>query len=162
MPSPDTECQYPGIRRPTSGIEFQCLSTLEASSIIEFQCRGTPRASPGIRLRCRDARPTSLGIGFECLGITWISPALGVSQQAVTAYESGQRRVPISLLPQLADTLGVTVEDLIGVQAARGTGKRGPAPKLQQQLERITRLPKAQQRFVMQMIDTVLQQQAGR
>jgi hypothetical protein len=31
--------------------------------------------------------------------------------------------------------------------------------KLQQQLERITRLPKAQQRFVMQMIDTVLQQQ---
>jgi hypothetical protein len=44
----------------------------------------------------------------------------------------------------------------------RSTGKRGPAPKLQQQLERITRLPKAQQRFVMQMIDTVLQQQASR
>ena len=40
--------------------------------------------------------------------------------------------------------------------------KRGPAPKLQQQIERITRLPKAQQRFVMQMIDTVLQQQTGR
>ncbi len=88
-----------------------------------------------------------------------LAEALGVSQQAVTAYESGQRRVPISLLPLLARTLGVTVEDLIGVQAARSTGKRGPAPKLQQQLERITRLPKAQQRFVMQMIDTVLQQQ---
>lgn len=88
-----------------------------------------------------------------------LADALGVSQQAVTAYESGQRRVPISLLPLLAKTLGTTVEDVIGVQAARGTGKRGPAPKLQQQLERITRLPKAQQRFVMQMIDTVLQQQ---
>ena len=88
-----------------------------------------------------------------------LADALGVSQQAVTAYESGQRRVPISTLPLLAQTLGVTVEDLIGVQTARSTGKRGPAPKLQQQLERITRLPKAQQRFVMQMIDTVLQQQ---
>ncbi len=88
-----------------------------------------------------------------------LADALGISQQAVTAYESGQRRVPISSLPLLASTLGVTVEDLIGVPAARGTGKRGPAPKLQQQLERITRLPKAQQRFVMQMIDTVLQQQ---
>jgi len=76
-----------------------------------------------------------------------------------TAYESGHRRVPISSLPLLARTLGVTVEESIGGQTARSTAKRGPAPKLQQQLERITRLPKAQQRFVMQMIDTVLQQQ---
>jgi hypothetical protein len=38
--------------------------------------------------------------------------------------------------------------------------KRGPAPKLLQQIERIHRLPKAQQRFVMQMIDTVLRQAA--
>jgi hypothetical protein len=58
-------------------------------------------------------------------------------------------------------TLGVTVEDLIGVPASRSSGKRGPAPKLQQQLERITHLPEAQQRFVMQMIDTVLQQQTA-
>ena len=64
--------------------------------------------------------------------------------------------MPISALPLLASTLNVTVEDLIGVPT-----KRGPAPKLQQQLERITRLPKAKQRFVMQMLDNVLQQQAG-
>jgi hypothetical protein len=51
----------------------------------------------------------------------------------------------------------VSVEELIGEPAT--PAKRGPEPKLQQQLERITRLPKAQQRFVMQMIDTVLQQQ---
>ena len=66
--------------------------------------------------------------------------------------------MPISALPLLASTLNVTVEDLIGVPVKRGGGKRGPAPKLQQQLERITRLPKAQQRFVMQMLDNVLQQ----
>ena len=96
-------------------------------------------------------------------GLTQVQLAelLDVSQQAVTAYESGQRRVPISTLPLLASTLNVTVEDLIGMPAPRGTGKRGPAPKLQQQLERITQLPKAQQRFVMQMLDTVLQQQGG-
>ncbi|QWP78181.1 hypothetical protein J5226_07230 [Lysobacter sp. K5869] len=46
-----------------------------------------------------------------------------------------------------------------GAPAARTTGKRGPAPKLQQQLERIIRLPKAQQHYVMQMIDIVLQKQ---
>ena len=53
----------------------------------------------------------------------------------------------------------MTVEALVA--EAPKPGKRGPAPKLQQQLERIATLPKAQQRFVMQMLDTVLQQQGG-
>jgi hypothetical protein len=38
--------------------------------------------------------------------------------------------------------------------------KRRPAPKLQQ-IERIQKLPRAKQRFVMEMLDTVIQQ-AGR
>lgn len=36
--------------------------------------------------------------------------------------------------------------------------KHGPTPKLLQQVERIQRLPKTQQCFIMQMIDTVQQQ----
>lgn len=48
------------------------------------------------------------------------------------------------MLPPLADPFGVTFEELIGAPVKRGAGKRGPAPKLQQQLERITALPKAQ------------------
>lgn len=94
-------------------------------------------------------------------GITQVQLAeqLGVSQQTITAYESGNRRVPISHLPRLAALLGASIEELIGEEPK--PGKRGPAPKLQRQLERITTLPKAQQRFVMQMLDTVLQQQGG-
>lgn len=79
-----------------------------------------------------------------------------ITQQQVASFEIGRRRVPVSLLPQLARALAVSVEELIGGEAA--PAKRGPAPKLQQQLERITRLPKAQQRFVMRMLDTVIQQ----
>lgn len=63
------------------------------------------------------------------------------------------------LLP-LADQLGVTIEELIDTRAPRGAGKRDPKGKVEQQLERVTALPKAQQRFVMQMIDTVLQRRA--
>jgi len=37
-------------------------------------------------------------------------------------------------------------------------GRRDPVPKLQQQLERFTHLAKAQQRFVMQVIGSVLAQ----
>jgi transcriptional regulator with XRE-family HTH domain len=91
-------------------------------------------------------------------GITQVQLAelLGTSQQTITAYEVGRRRVPVSSLPKIAKLLGVSIEELIGEEAK--PGKRGPAPKLQQQLERITRLPKTQQRFVMQVIDSVITQ----
>ena len=85
---------------------------------------------------------------------------LDLTQQMVASYEGGRRRVPVSLLPQIAATLTVSLEDLIGKNSA-SPAKRGPAPKLQQQIERIQQLPRAQQKFVMQMLDTVLQQ-AGR
>ena len=63
---------------------------------------------------------------------------------------------PVALVSRLAGAIAVSVEDLGGEQAR--PSKRGPAPKLLQQIERIQRLPKSQQRFVMQMIDTVLAQ----
>ena len=62
-----------------------------------------------------------------------------------------------SLLPVIAKNLGVAVEDLVG-EPLTTTGKRGPAPKLQQQMDRIIKLPKSQQRFVMQVIESVLAQ----
>lgn len=76
------------------------------------------------------------------------SPPLWPSATHSAPYESRQRRVPTSTLPLLARTLGVSLKDLIGVPATRNTGKRGPAPKLQQQLEQLSRLPKAQQKLV--------------
>lgn len=96
-------------------------------------------------------------------GITQVQLAelLGVSQQTITAYEVGRRRIQVSALPVIAQTLGVAVEELLGDSPKTAAGKRGPAPKLQQQMDRITRLPKAQQRFVMQVLDSVLAQ-AGR
>lgn len=91
-------------------------------------------------------------------GITQVQMAtvLAVSQQTINAYETGARRVPVSALPVLARALAVSIEELIGETTK--PSKRGPTPKLQQQLDRITQLPKAQQRVLMQMIDGVLAQ----
>lgn len=36
--------------------------------------------------------------------------------------------------------------------------KRGPAPKLQQQLERVSALPKARQRVIAEVLDSMLAQ----
>ncbi|MGH8208808.1 MAG: helix-turn-helix domain-containing protein [Steroidobacteraceae bacterium] len=90
---------------------------------------------------------------------TQLAELLALTQQMVASYEVGRRRVPVSLLPAVAEALAVSVEQLIGTPSTQ-PAKRGPTPKLQQQMERIQRLPKTQQRFVMQMIDTVLAQQS--
>lgn len=94
-------------------------------------------------------------------GLTQVQLAemLGCSQQQVLSFEKGRRRVPVSTLPGLAKTLGISIEELIGVEAQ--PGKRGPTPKLQRQLEQLNQLPKSQQRFISQMLDTVLQQTGG-
>jgi transcriptional regulator with XRE-family HTH domain len=91
-------------------------------------------------------------------GLTQIQLAeqLGIAQQTLAHYEMGRLRVAVALLPPLARALGVTVEELMGEETP--PAKRGPAPKLQQQIERIQRLPRAKQRFVMEMLDTVLAQ----
>ena len=89
-----------------------------------------------------------------------LAEALELTQQMIASYEVGRRRIPVSLLPGIARALATSVEELIGQESTART-KRGPAPKLQQQIERIQRLPRAKQRFVMEMLDTVLAQ-AGR
>ena len=86
-----------------------------------------------------------------------LAQMLDVAQSTLNAYELGQRRVPVSALPVLAKTLGVNLETLMGA-ADTGARKRGPAPKLQQHMERISQLPKPQQRFVMQVLESVLAQ----
>jgi transcriptional regulator with XRE-family HTH domain len=85
-----------------------------------------------------------------------LAETMGVSQQTVASWEVGRRGVPVSSLPMLARALGVSVETLIGEQTT--SAKRGPTPKLQQQVERLSRLPKAKQKFVMEMLDGVLNQ----
>lgn len=85
-----------------------------------------------------------------------LAEVLGVSQQQIVAFEKGLRRVPVSSLPTLAQALAVSVEELVGEPTK--PAKRGPAPKLQQQMERISQLPRGKQRFVVEMLDTVLQQ----
>ena len=85
-----------------------------------------------------------------------LAQMMDVSQQTVASWEVGRRGVPVSLLPTLARALGAGVETLVGEPTR--AAKRGPAPKLQQQVERLSRLPKAKQRLVMEMLEGVLAQ----
>lgn len=85
-----------------------------------------------------------------------LAETMDVSQQTVASWEVGRRGVPVSVVPALARALGVSVEALIGETPQ--PGKRGPTPKLQQQLERLASLPKPKQRAVMEVLEAMLAQ----
>ena len=89
---------------------------------------------------------------------TQLGEMIGVSQQQVVSFEKGRRKVPVSALPKLSSALAVPVAELIGMEEK--PRKRGPAPKLQRQLEQLQQLPRSKQRFVTEMLDTVLQHEA--
>jgi len=94
----------------------------------------------------------------KALGLTQtdLAQELGVAQQTMAHYEGGTARIAAAMLPTVARVLKVSVEELIGTPARRTAGKRGPAPKLQQQLEQIQALPKAKQRAITQVLDSVI------
>lgn len=81
---------------------------------------------------------------------------LGIPQQTLAHYEGGATRFPASMLPTLAQILGLTLDELMGQE--RPKGKRGPSSRLQQQIDRISKLPKTKQVFVMEMLDGYLAQ----
>lgn len=85
-----------------------------------------------------------------------VADQLGIAQQTYAHYEVGDIRFPASTLPLLAQVLGLTPEELLAQEKPKG--KPGPTPRLQQQIERISQLPKTKQVFVMEMLDTVLAQ----
>ncbi len=88
---------------------------------------------------------------------------LGVAQQTLAHYEVGRAKLPASMLPILARLLTLSLDELMGMPAARQRGsKRGPTSRLQQQIEAVANLPKAKQQFVSQMLETVLAQASAR
>ena len=90
---------------------------------------------------------------------TQLAEVLGVAQQTVQAYEAGARRIPVSTLPLLAKTLGVSLEVLFGEEVKANRGKRGPVPQWQEQMEAISKLPRERQRFVMNVLEAALAHQ---
>jgi hypothetical protein len=61
------------------------------------------------------------------------------------------------MLPRLAELLDLSFDEILtGQPSMRAPGKPGPASRLEQQLDAITRLPKAKQKMVSELIDSVI------
>ena len=86
-----------------------------------------------------------------------LGKSVGLSQQMIADYESGTRKhIPLCRIIDLAEVLGVDVSVLLNSDNDNQR-KRGPAPKVQQLVERIYRLPRPRQKFVEEMLENALQ-----
>ena len=91
---------------------------------------------------------------------TQLAEFLGFSQPQVHGFETGTRRIPVTLLPALSEYLGLSVEELLGISSQGG--RRGRPSKLEKQFEVVTRLPRKKQELVSTMLDAIiLQAQQG-
>jgi len=90
-----------------------------------------------------------------------LARALGVSQQAVFAYELGERRISVLVLAKLAKVFAVSVEEMVGLSKPVRVAKGRLSPRCIRHAGRLQALSRTQQRFVIRIID-VLEDSNGR
>ncbi|KHN49681.1 helix-turn-helix domain-containing protein [Pectobacterium fontis] len=87
---------------------------------------------------------------------TQLAEQLGIAQQTMAHYEGGKLKISAALLPQLAQILNLSLDELLGLSTPRRSGKRGPASRLEQQIEIISQLPRTKQKLVSEILDNVI------
>ena len=85
-----------------------------------------------------------------------LAEVLGCSQQQVVSFEKARCKIPVPTLVVMAETFGVSLEELVGIEQVPRT--RQSLARIERQLEQLAKLPKAKQRFVSEMLDGLLQQ----
>jgi len=96
----------------------------------------------------------------KAAGFTQVELAaeLGISQRMVAYYESPSATPPANLLPQLAATLGVSIDELFGVGTPkRRLAKQDGDSRLRRRLLAIEKLDVADKRQVLQLIDAFIE-----
>ena len=84
-----------------------------------------------------------------------LARALGVSQQAVFAYEIGDRRISVLVLDRLARLFRLNIDQFLGFAPEPPVRKRRLSPRAMRHAERLQALSKTQQRFVVRILDVL-------
>jgi transcriptional regulator with XRE-family HTH domain len=81
---------------------------------------------------------------------------IGVSQRMMTYYEREAGRPPAHVLPQLADALKVSLDELLGVRPVRDAEDPPRRSRLWRKLRQIEKLSKRDQQALLRTIDAFL------
>jgi transcriptional regulator with XRE-family HTH domain len=103
-----------------------------------------------------------LAILRRAAGFTQVEFAaeLSISQRMVAYYESPNATPPAPLLPAIASTLGVSIDELFGVDAKKRLVKQDGDSRLRRRLLAIEKLETADKRQVIQLLDAFIERSA--
>lgn len=85
-----------------------------------------------------------------------LASELGVTRRIIVYYECESEHPPTTLLIDLARVLGVTTDELLGVEKIPERTKPGRT-RLQRKLQEIEQLPAKERRQLIQFIDTFVE-----
>ena len=86
---------------------------------------------------------------------TELGEQIGVSKRVISSYECDQSEPPAHALPGLAQTLGVTTDYLLGLEALPPNDS-APRRRWMRRVAEIEKLPERKQRAILQVIDMAL------
>lgn len=91
-----------------------------------------------------------------------LADKLGMTRSMIAYYESRAKNTTLEFIERAADLLKVSASNLIGRADTRSPRKRpGPPPAtLERQLEKIRKLPKSKQKFLTELLESVLGRKA--
>jgi transcriptional regulator with XRE-family HTH domain len=81
---------------------------------------------------------------------------LHATRALIDYYERRAKNPTIEFVQRAAEALDVSVEELVNGEGKEIRRRPGPASKIEKQIEDIRRLPRTKQRFVSELLDTVL------
>lgn len=81
---------------------------------------------------------------------------IGVSHRMVAYYETQTEHPPTHILPILAKTLGITADQLLGIEKEK-KNEKGRDNRLWRRFSQIEALPPSDRKPIVQLIDTFLQ-----
>lgn len=88
---------------------------------------------------------------------------LGISQPMMSHYERGERRIPSDLLVEMAQILGVSADELLGLKkSSRNTQEMTPeTKKLWKKFQQVSKLAEHDQRAVIRLINSLSRAKAS-
>lgn len=86
-----------------------------------------------------------------------LAQEIGVSRRMIAYYEGETERPPTTLLPALAEALGITTDALLGVATLKKATK--PDRRLQRRMQQIEKMNPRDKRQVLQLIDAFIERE---
>lgn len=84
-----------------------------------------------------------------------LAAEVGISHRMLVYYEKHAEHPPTHLMPQLAKVLGVTTDQLLGVEKVKETGKTHDN-RLWRRFNQVEKLPPTKRKQIVQILDAFL------